>query len=347
MDNLEIYLPFSNANEGINVGLLPFSLCYKSKRNVKHLSVWSVSKIHCIFTFLFNLFTSSKTIVKIMRIKMHLILGFFCLMSSVLSAQTPACKPDTIRYRDSSSGVYPLPYIPVTRPNGGIDKVACLTKAYNFVWTVKLGDTVNFPYLGSVIMAPVDSVTIPPTGGIQGLPLGITYACNPPNCVWKKKTTGCVVLQGTPTAANALQTYPLTMSGKGFPGGFYATLAPSGIALTFPGALAEGAYDLKLYAANDTRCTTASEDLTEVSGMKAVPNPTNGKTSIQIESTVSGVYDFKVTDLLGRNVVSRPLSIQAGQNTLDLDLTGMPNGIYMYSLSKGSRIASNKLIINQ
>lgn len=282
-----------------------------------------------------------------MRIKIHLVLGFFCLFASALNAQTP-CIAD-IKYKDSSSGVYPLPFVATTRPNGGIDKAACISKAYSFVWTIKVGDTINVPNpLGAgTIAVPVDSVLIGKTSAISGLPVGINYACNPPNCTWKKRTDGCVALSGTPTAANTVKTYPLVISGKAFPGGFYASLFPNGYDVTFPGAIAEGSYDLKLYAANDTRCTTAAEDLTEVSALSATPNPTNGRTVIKIESTVSDKFEFTVTDLLGRRVINRPLSIQSGQNTFDLDMTSLPNGIYMYSLSKGSRIMSNKLIVNQ
>ncbi len=283
-----------------------------------------------------------------MRIKIHFIIGFFMCFATAVNAQTP-CKPDSIRYRDSASGVYPLPYIQNTRPNGGIDKAACLTKTYNFVWTIKVGDTITVPnpFGGGTIQVPLDSVLIGKTSAISGLPVGITYACNPPNCTWKKQTQGCVGLSGAPVASDSIKTYPLVISGKAYPGGFYASLFPNGYDLTFPGAIAEGSYDLKVYAANDSRCTTAAEDLTEVSGMTATPNPTNGKTVIHIESTVSDKFEFNVTDLLGRRVISRPLSIQAGQNSFDLDVTNLPNGIYIYMLAKGNRLISNKLIINQ
>ena len=296
-----------------------------------------------------NNYLSSKTITKIMRLKIHLVIGFFAFFVTTVNAQTPVCKPDTIRYRDSLSGVYPLPYIDSVRPNGGIDKVACLTKAYSFVWTIKVGDTLTVPnpFGAGTIQVPLDSVLIGKSSAIAGMPTGLSYACNPPNCVWKKQTYGCVALSGSPAATNAIKTYPLVISGKAYPGGFYASLFPNGYDLTFPGAIAPGSYDLKVYAANDTRCTTAADDLTEVSGMTAVPNPTNGKTVIRIESTVSDKFTFNVTDLLGRRVISRPLSIQSGQNTFDLDVTGLPNGIYIYTLSKGNRVMSNKLIINQ
>lgn len=285
-----------------------------------------------------------------MRLKIHLLLGFLCLCTQFLNAQTPACQPDSVRYKDSSSGVYPLPYIPVTRTNAGIDKPACIGKAYSFVWTVKMGDTISVPNPlapGTTIAAPVDSVTLAKTAAIQGLPPGITYACNPPNCVFKKKTNGCVALSGTPLATDTVKTYPLIITAKAYPGGIYGTFFPNGYEGTLPGSFAEGKYDLILYAANDSRCRVATKDLTEVTGMVATPNPTNGKTTIYIESTISDKFEFTVTDLLGRQVQTRPLSIQAGQNSFDLDLTGLPNGVYIYNLTKGSRVMSNKLIVNQ
>ena len=280
-----------------------------------------------------------------MRLKIHLVLGFFSLIFTSLNAQ---CVPD-VKYKDSTSGVYPLPYVATTRPNGGINKAACLGKSYSFVWTVKVGDTITVPNPlgGGTVSVPVDSVLIAKTGAISGLPTGITYGCNPVNCTWKKKTDGCVFLSGTPALMDSIKTYPLVISGKAFPGGFYASLFPNGYDITFPGQIAEGSYDLKLYAANDTRCTTAAQDLTEVSEMSAQPNPTNGRTTIKIESTISGRFEFSVTDLLGRRVETRPLSIQSGLNTFDLDVTSYSNGIYIYSLSKDSRVLSNKLIVNQ
>lgn len=280
-----------------------------------------------------------------MRLKIHLVIGLCCLLSTLLDAQ---CSPD-VRYRDSASGVYPQPYVATTRPNGGIDKVACIGKSYSFVWTIKIGDTIIVPNPlgGGLLPVPVDSILINKTSAIAGLPPGISYSCNPPNCVWKKGTSGCVALSGTPLATDTIKTYPLVITAKAFPGGFYASFFPTGYEGTLPGSFIDGKYDLILYGAGDTRCTTAAEDLTEVSNMSAVPNPASGKTTIRIESTVSDKFDFAVTDLLGRRVISRPLSIQAGQNAFDIDVTSLPNGIYMYSLSKGNRIMSNKLIINQ
>ena len=267
-----------------------------------------------------------------------LILVLFCFMSVALNAQVP-CTPNPVKFRDSASGVYPRPYQDSV-PWGGIKTPACIGKSYQFIFTLKVGDTVTVQ--GTPI--PLDSAVIAPTGAITGLPVGIGYSCNPPNCVFKKSTVGCIALKGTATAANAPGAFKPIITGK-----FYSVALSifNPYSVTFPGPLFPGDYTLNLYATGDTRCNVATKDLTEVTGMVALPNPTNGKTIIHIESTVSDKFEFALTDLLGRTLQTRPLSIQAGMNTFDLDVTGLPNGVYMYSLTKGSRVLSNKLIVNQ
>lgn len=280
-----------------------------------------------------------------MRKVVHLILVLFSLVPLALDAQTPACTPDLVRFRDSASGVYPRPYQD-TVPWGGINKAACIGKPYEFVFTLKIGDTITVKFLGSNVAIPLDSGTIATTGAVTGLPTGIDYACNPPNCVFKKSTIGCLVLRGTAAATNAVKGYKPVISGK-FYSSYLALVGSNPYPVTFPGDLFPGDYTLNLYAANDSRCAVATKDLTEVTGMVALPNPANGKTTIHIESTVSDKFEFTITDLLGRQIQSRPLSIQAGLNTLDVDLTGFANGVYIYNLTKGSRVMSNKLIVNQ
>ena len=264
----------------------------------------------------------------------QILVAFCCFFAVVAQAQTPVCTPNVL-YTDSAVGVYPRPYIAGDPYSKGIEKPACIGKPYSFVWTLKVPDSVPIAGLGTF---PLDSASLTLTGAISGLPTGITYACNPPNCTFKKKTIGCVLLSGTPPAINAVKDYNLVITVK-----VYTIIATN---ITFPGAIAPGEYILKLLAANNALCTTATTDLSEVSQMQAVPNPTNGKTAILIESNVSDKFTFTVTDLLGRTVYEVPLSIQSGANAVEFDASHLPNGVYIYTLSKGSRVQSNKLIVN-
>jgi hypothetical protein len=269
----------------------------------------------------------------------NLILVAFLCAFSAIQANAQACLPD-VRYKDSTVGVYPAP-VTATNPNGGITKAACIGKPYSYVFTVKISDTILA--LGQRI--PLDSLTMKTTGAVAGMPTGLTYACNPANCVFKKNTTGCVIIQGTPAATNAVKSYPLVISGSAYSSAI-SFLYPNGYPADFPGPLFPGEYTLKLLATNDPGCVSATNDLKEVSNFSAFPNPTNGKTIITIESSVSDNFEFSLTNSLGQRMETRALNIQAGTNAFQFDASLLPNGIYIYALSKGNRIVSNKLIIN-
>ena len=272
----------------------------------------------------------------------NLLFVIFCCIFSAIQANAQACQPDN-RYRDSLVGVYPSP-VTAANPNGGIAKPACIGRAFSFTFTVKISDTITVPLLGKI---PLDSLTMATTGAVANLPTGLTYACNPGNCIFRRNTTGCVIIQGIPAATNALRNYSLVISGKAFSSNFiFQTGYPNGYPATFPGDLFPGEYTLRLLANNDPGCVSATNDLTEVSNFAAFPNPTNGKTVITIESSVSDKFEFSLTNIMGQRVETRPLSIQVGTNIFEFNTSDLPNGIYLYALSKGSRVVSNKLIVN-
>jgi hypothetical protein len=274
-----------------------------------------------------------KTKIKQMSKVLHLI--FCCCFISALSAQTPACVANVL-YKDSAAGVYPLPYDATLNPKGGIDKPACIGKPYEYVFTIKVSDTIK--YLGQNI--PLDSVKLATTGAITGLPAGITYACNPPSCNFIKKSTGCAVLKGTTTSTAG--DYDMVINAKAYVALF------GGVDVSFPGAISAGKYTLKVVAATNAACATSSIfGVDEIATMSAAPNPASFSTIINIESAQTGRYDFAVYNLMGQSVFSTPLSIQAGTNSLKLSTEDFPNGVYIYKLSKDSKQLSSKFVVNK
>lgn len=276
-----------------------------------------------------------------MRKILHVIIG--CLFVTALSAQTPACTPDQ-KYKDSTAGPYPRPYDTINNRNGGIDKPACLGKPYSFTFTVKITDSITIKLFGLDVSLPLDSIVIAKTGGIKNLPVGINYACNPPSCVFPKKSLNCVIISGTPATSNPVKDYSLEITGKA-----YNFLVPGGQEIKFPGPDFPGEYKLKLLAANDAKCATSGTQSlnSDISMMRHAPNPFSVTTQIQIESNVSDIFQFDVYDLVGKSVFHTPLSIQAGSNSLEFKGENLPNGIYIYSLSKGNKVMSNKFVINR
>jgi hypothetical protein len=51
-----------------------------------------------------------------------------------------------------------------------------------------------------------------------------------------------------------------------------------------------------------------------------------------------------ITDILGKVVLSKPLTIETGQNDLQLDVSNLSNGLYFLNISDGVRQASKKIV---
>lgn len=79
----------------------------------------------------------------------------------------------------------------------------------------------------------------------------------------------------------------------------------------------------------------------------AYPNPTSGKLTVSFNSTTSGKYILRVTDLLGKIMLINTGVVQDGLNTQELDLGNVAKGMYLLSFEReGSKIKTMKIVVN-
>jgi hypothetical protein len=271
---------------------------------------------------------------------MKRLLTLFCLSLFVVGAhaQVRTCTPNPA-IPDTLFGVFPLPYDPATSPNGGIRDTACLNKPYEFVFTAVVGATIKV----GTIAFPLDSVRLPVTGGVGNLPTGLTYNCNPGNCVFKSNTKGCVVIFGTVTDPAKIGDYNLTISAQAF-----VNSSPQPLSIVFPSPLiAAGTYVLSVRPQNFSNCKVASDEdvLETLISLKNVPNPFTGSTEFIVSSQVSEDVTLTVRDLFGRTLHTMQVPLLEGVNSIHFDGAGLPNGYYIYSLSNERGSVSSKLMI--
>ncbi len=274
--------------------------------------------------------------------KNFLLIGVLMVFAIQLQAQEPVCMPDTA-FAGFDAGVYPLP-VSEAFPDQGITDTACLNAAFNFVFTVVTPDTIAIPFGAIVLESPLDSITIATEGAIGGLPVGIDYACNPPNCVFTPEVgLGCIVLSGTPTDAEDVGENPLSISADVF-------LPALSIPVNFPDpALFPGDYSLVVWAEEDPRClsTNTSEEMVQIEAFSISPNPTTGRTELFIESLENGIYQLETFDLLGKRIKNEHIRLFEGGNRISFDGHQLSEGMYIVSLSNGQGRLSRRLVISR
>jgi hypothetical protein len=82
-------------------------------------------------------------------------------------------------------------------------------------------------------------------------------------------------------------------------------------------------------------------------GIKISPNPTLGKFSIQISNKESiGKAKIEITNMLGAVVLSEQIYSKSLKCIKTFDLSNLPKGVYLISVSINDRRETKRLVIN-
>ncbi|HMX39159.1 MAG TPA: T9SS type A sorting domain-containing protein [Saprospiraceae bacterium] len=262
------------------------------------------------------------------------------LLLSALAAQAQQCMRDSsLLLKPDTVIISPLPYTQ-QRPIYGL-WAACIGQPYTQSVTIKIPPVYNSPF-GPITLT---NASLSTSGAVTGLPTGLTYKCDPPNCIFNAQTLGCILLYGTPSnPAEAPDTVELKIKAK-------VSGSLSGVPLTldisFPDPLlAPGNYYLMVREANN--CSSAAYDLgSPITSVKNTPNPFGDYTLLELESAIDGQFRFEVFNLMGQRVHDQQVQVFAGTNQLTFDANDLPNGSYYYSFSHPSGKVSKMLAIQR
>jgi hypothetical protein len=224
------------------------------------------------------------------------------------------CTPDTSitipgLYPDSVAGL----------PDGMVGA------AYNEVIQVRVLTDTTFNNLPVII----SSITIT---GVSGLPPGISYQCVPSSCIFPGGGNGCILLTGTPSVAGF---YPITVTIEINGTTFGVPLPPQTQVVT--------GYSITINQATGVPAL-ASDDLFGL--LPNYPNPAAEYTNIQFITPLDGDFRIGVYDILGKAVLSEYVTATKGLNTKRLNTTRLTPGIYMLSVSNGTRTLTRKMVVS-
>lgn len=86
--------------------------------------------------------------------------------------------------------------------------------------------------------------------------------------------------------------------------------------------------------------TSCSEEI----GFITFPNPVNSNLFIQFSSTLSGDATVKVINPLGQQEMSSVVTNISADNTTELDLSGLPDGVYFLTISIAGRATTRTIV---
>lgn len=265
------------------------------------------------------------------------VLLFLALLGATLSYAQTCVRDSSILV--TGGLVSPPPYSPAfpviaTTP-------ACINDPYNMSVTFNVPD--SFPVPNSTIVVPLDSIRLATTGAIGNLPTGLTYLCDPPNCVFKKNTLGCVLIYGTPAPSNPIDTVDLDITIVAFSPALFGFPVP----IKFPDDI-DPNFHYYLIVKPQGQCASGVNTLpNQIASVKAMPNPFSDVTTITVDALEGGDYRFEVFNLLGQRMYSDNLALVPGENRMSFEAGDLADGAYYFVISNGQGRISRMIAISR
>jgi len=229
------------------------------------------------------------------------------------------CTPDPL---PNGGGIYP------DTITGVAD--AYVGQSYNQLMTIITPpDTVV-----SGIPATIDNIDLT---NVTGLPPNFSYYCDPASCSFTGGSRRCAEVYSTidPTIAD-VGVYPITFECIA-----YATVPIlGGTTLTF----VSGGYAIEIV--DNTPSSVIYQFNNETFELKSpFPNPVTNQTEIKFITGKSDDIMFRIYNLLGKQVYFREIRSTKGINSIDINTTNFPDGIYLYSINNGEKVISKRMVI--
>jgi hypothetical protein len=223
------------------------------------------------------------------------------------SVDAQSCTPGA-NFVDSTFGVWPdtVQNLPPAAVN------VFYSTDINFKAPADAGDVPGSPASGAIESFTVSSVS--------GLPSGINYSCNTPNCTYVGGNNGCANVYGTPTQTGV---FDITIS--------IDAQVNIGFGIIVPYSQAFSGY--KIVVGSAGLITGVIEPL------HAFPNPSNDIT------TVEGLNGIRLTlnNLNGQELLVKSIE---GLSTTDLNIANLNAGVYFINVYGEQGVETLRIIKN-
>ena len=94
---------------------------------------------------------------------------------------------------------------------------------------------------------------------------------------------------------------------------------------------------------NGTRVLSSTDDL-DKTAVKIAPNPFHDHISIEVSVDKTSAGKVEVFDLMGRNLVTRPLNVVTGKNAISIETNHLQSGAYLVKITVGRKSLTTKMM---
>ena len=175
----------------------------------------------------------------------------------------------------------------------------------------------------------IDSIKII---SVSGLPASFSYVCNTPNGSWVGNSYGCILLTGNPSISQQNTINPIVVNIRAY-----------GLLLGSPQSVDQPNDDYKIVI--EMPQGIADVNSAKFTVNQNTPNPFTSETQIDYNVSKMGLVNFKVFNMLGKEVFSTQIRSEVGRNSYTFKPVNLSPGIYMYTLGTNQNSVVKRMII--
>lgn len=208
--------------------------------------------------------------------------------------------------------------------------VGMVGQLYNQVLQIRVPVDTTTSLGGIPVTVPITSIQL---SSFTGLPPGLSFFCNPTNCTFPGGSNGCVLITGIPTSA-----------------GVFAPLAVTTTSYTVFGVPKSRTDSISYYRITINQSNVGLNQHTASNKFlleQNTPNPFSDITTINYTIPVKANVEFKMFNIIGKEVLHDVKLADAGQNNFTFDGRDFAPGIYMYSMTYNNETFTKRLVISR
>jgi hypothetical protein len=211
---------------------------------------------------------------------------------------------------------------------------------FNAIIQIKVAHDTVTP-LGTFVF---DSIFITNVTTQPALPNGATigYTCSAPRCSFLGNSTNCIDMHVASTGLAAIGTYRIIVSATAK--GTLQTLLGN-----IPNQSQNATIDwYKLIVDGLGAVSILPKELSEndLSIIAVQPNPAKSYINLEFYSPTNTQASIHIINVVGQIIESKQLIFNKGINNNNIDVTKLPNGMYIFNIQTNEKTITKKIVVN-
>lgn len=100
-------------------------------------------------------------------------------------------------------------------------------------------------------------------------------------------------------------------------------------------------------SSSDTTLTVGISEISSINSFSFYPNPTTNTSTVSFVAEKAATFTARIINIYGQEVSREQLNVAAGLNVNTLNVSTLANGVYIYTITDGKNVQSQRFVVEK